>query len=169
MSPIDGRAFRNLLKVFPSGVVVVMAYDALGTERAATVSAFTAVSVDPPLVSVCLRIDSRTLAAIQMTRAFSINVLGEHQEHVARRYAEKAALGPPSRLTCVVFGAQVPVLDDTLATIAARVTDIHDAGDHKIVVGEVVGGRAADGRPLVHCHSHYACTRPLPQKEDTPK
>ncbi|HWH94851.1 MAG TPA: flavin reductase family protein [Baekduia sp.] len=121
---------------FATGVTVITAPGA--PPRGSTVNAITSVSLDPPLLLVCLRDESRTLAALMAARHFGVNILHEDQQALAHRFARRHPepfsgvghrVGPAS-------GAAL--LHDALATIECAVHDVADGGDHRIVVGRVL-------------------------------
>jgi len=122
-------------------VTVVSTRTAEGGRHATTASSFTSVSMDPKLVLVCLSAGSRALTGILATGRFAVHVLSEQQEHVARLFADP-------RRPAGSFG-RVP-LDESPVTLDCRTYDVHRAGDHWIVVGEVtaLAVRRAAG-PLV--------------------
>ena len=159
---INAPTFKNLVSRFPTGVAVVVASGSDFKPRGCTVSAFLPVSLDPPLVLVSLHRESETLSAIEYAGAFSVNVLRDDQERVARRFASG---DHASRFadTVVVYSnsSEVPALLDSLASLIVRVAYRVAAGDHALVVGELVGGRVRDGEPLAHCGSEFRCVRPL--------
>lgn len=137
---------------FASGVAVVTARR--GHERfGLTASSFASVSLDPPLVLVCV---ARTLpahAAIAAERAFAVNILGAHQLDVALRFAglkpELTDRFEGLAWTEGVTGA--PLLDGSIASLDCRVHASHPGGDHTIFVGEVAGAAiGSDGEPLLY-------------------
>ena len=147
-----GNVYRELLSTFPAGVTVVTAFDAEGKPRGLTLIAFCGVSLEPPLVLVCVDRASHTLPAIQHSGGFTVNVIGSHSPHVARLMATKAGdkferIG--WRRPELAEGG--PILDgDTAAHIVCRTWRATEAGDHWIFIGEVMEGAAAANRqPLV--------------------
>src|SRR5207253_10885835 len=81
--------YMNVMATFPSGVVVVTAYGPDGLPRGLTVSAFCAVSLDPPLALACIAKTSNTLPAVQHTDGFTANILAAGREQLARRMADR--------------------------------------------------------------------------------
>lgn len=161
---IDAAAFRNLAGQFPSGVTIVTVHGPEGHPVGATVSAFASVSLDPPLVSVCLANTSRTAQALYVAQAFAVNVLREDQRELAELFAEP---GNGTRFdgidarTCDIAQLHgLPVICDSLATLVCRTHRSVPAGDHTIFIGHVVGGRAREGSPLLHCRGAFGCFRP---------
>ncbi|MFB2600383.1 flavin reductase [Herbiconiux sp. P17] len=152
---IDPRMFRSVLGHFPTGVVVVTAIGADGDPIGMVVGSFTSVSLDPPLVAF---LPSRTSASYQRLRAsdrFCVNVLGEQQEDLCRRFASKEARKFDGVGWAAAPGGS-PILDGAVAWIDCRHEVRHEAGDHDIVVGRVtaLGAHTATG-PLLFFQGGY--------------
>src|SRR3984893_5782949 len=86
---IERQRFRDVMSTFPSGVVVLTAFENDSLPRGLTVSAFSAVSLDPPLALACIDKTSNTLAAVQHTGGFTANILAVGREQLARSMATK--------------------------------------------------------------------------------
>ncbi len=152
---IDRDLFRAVLGRFASGITVVTARDAQGTPHGMTISAFSSLSLDPPLVLVCVGNDATMAPVMANTETFAVNVLSDSQEALSRRFAGKiddrfAGVG----YTDGELGD--PVLDDVLASLQCRVVARHPAGDHVIVIGRVEQGAARDAKPLLYYRGGYA-------------
>ncbi len=158
---IDSQLFRDVMATFPSGVVVVTAYGGDGLPRGLTVSAFSAVSLEPPLALVCIAKTSNTLPAVQHANGFTANILAAGRERLARRMATKLSdkfdgiAWRPS-----VSGEGGPVLkEDAAAYVVCRLEQTIEAGDHWVLIGAVVeGGHHPHVTPLVFSRRQY---RPL--------
>jgi flavin reductase ActVB len=147
--PVDTLAFRQALAQFPSGITVVTARDAGGRPQGLTVSAFCSVSMEPPLVLVCVDERAEADGAIRSSRLFGVSVLAEGQEQVSRRFAS----GGPDKFEGIelVTGRHGTLLvPGALAHIECRVRSGHSEGDHTVWVGEVVSLATYAGRPLVY-------------------
>nr|WP_295107295.1 flavin reductase family protein [uncultured Caulobacter sp.] len=129
--------FRKAMGSFAAGVTVVTAcHD--GRLVGTTVSAFSSVSMDPPLVMVCLKRDSRTLAALNQARTFCINILAQEQGDLAYRFA-KSGTDDRFALTAVEAGVcGAPLLAGCVAAVECALHAAHDGGDHEILVGRVL-------------------------------
>ena len=140
-----------MLAQVPGGVVVVSTRDASGF-RGLTASSFAAVSLDPPLVLVCLDRFSATLEALAVTRAFNVSLLGRSQEFLADRFSGRApAVDPGWREVQHRAGANgLPVIEGGAAWFECELHDRHLAGDHEIVVGLVLDAGRGEAEPLVH-------------------
>ena len=120
-----------------------------------TASAFCSLSLDPPLVLVCVEKIATMHDAIIGCSHFAVNVLTEKQEQIARHFAEAEG----NRFEGIGFsrGANsVPLIEDTLALLECRRTANYDGGDHTIVVGEVETASWRDEKPLVYYRGGYA-------------
>jgi flavin reductase (DIM6/NTAB) family NADH-FMN oxidoreductase RutF len=147
-----------------SAVTVITAADpATGQPRGMTANAVMSVSLAPPLVVVSVRKLAHLHDALARSGAYSVTVLGEHQEAQARRFAGLPVgdqVDPPG----FRHAGGVPVLRDGLAWLAARVTAAHPAGDHTLFIGEVthVGADRPQDPPLAFHRSAFARLAPLP-------
>ena len=133
---VDG--LRAVRRRWASGVAVVTTTDGNGY-RGATVSAFTPVSLEPPLVLVCLEREGRMAELVPATGVFAVSLLDRAQEFLAERFAGRAPV-PDPRLTGIPHALAAngcPVLTGALAWLSCRAVAVHDGGDHLIVVGRV--------------------------------
>lgn len=154
----DPAGMRVARRRWASGVAVVTARDGDGY-RGATVSAFAVVSLDPPLVLVCLDREGRMATAVPVAGAFALSVLERSHEVLAERFAGRAPLVDP-RLTGVphaLTAAGNPILRRALAWFDCAVHAVHDGGDHLVVVGRVVETRVGDDTddPLLFYEGRY--------------
>jgi flavin reductase (DIM6/NTAB) family NADH-FMN oxidoreductase RutF len=151
---VDAREFRRGLGQFASGVTVVTTKDALGQPQGLTASSFCSVSLDPPLVLVC--VDNRLLArsAIADSGLFAVSVLSESQEAISRRFAAGGA-DKFTGVDLVPGRSGVPLVSGALCHLECRLAAAHPAGDHTIFVGEVEHLEATPGRPLLYHESGY--------------
>ncbi len=120
-----------------------------------TASAFCSVSLDPPLILVCVEKVATMHDSIVACSHFAVNVLAQSQEPIARRFAEVEG----NRFEGIGFtrGAHsTPVLDDSLAVLECRRTTTYQGGDHTIVVGEVESATWRDDKPLLYYRGGYA-------------
>ncbi|MEV4640396.1 flavin reductase family protein [Actinoplanes sp. NPDC049548] len=155
-----GRAaFRRTVGAFPTGVTLVTALTPAGP-WGMTVSAFTSVSLDPLLVLVSLAAGCRLGAAITDSGMFAVSVLPSGATEVARRFAAKVRPGGwPAFRDLGATAAPVsgcPMLESAPARFDCRVHAVYPAGDHELLLGEVVWFDGSDGDPLVFAHSRYA-------------
>ena len=145
----DPAEFREAMARLAAGVVVVTTREPDGTPRGFTATSFCSLSLDPPLVLVCLAHTSSSFAAFDSCTEFAVSILGAEQAEVARRFAtsgaDKFAAGghEPSP-------AFLPVVADAPVQLDCRLHARHRAGDHTIMIGRVSGVRLAAGEPLIY-------------------
>jgi flavin reductase (DIM6/NTAB) family NADH-FMN oxidoreductase RutF len=147
--------FRSVLGRFPSGVTVVTTKNQDGSDEGMTVSAFCSVSLDPPLVLICIEKNASAYEALTSAAGFVVNVLAASQEQLARRFA----IVDIDRFEGVGYSRSqngFAVLDDVLGIIECATFATHDAGDHSIIVGQVEAARAQTGTPLLYYRGGYA-------------
>lgn len=151
---ISPDEFRRALSRFASGVTVVTSRDAGGHLHGITVSAFCSVSLEPPLILVCIEKNTGSHLSLSETEYFAVNVLGAEQQHLSQRFASYV----PNKFETVEFAENergVPVLSGVLANLECRRFAFHDGGDHTIFVGEIEKITVTDGNPLVYFLGNY--------------
>jgi flavin reductase (DIM6/NTAB) family NADH-FMN oxidoreductase RutF len=161
---VDEETYREILANFPSGIAVVTSFDGDDKPNGLTVSAFCAVSLDPPLVLVCIDKDSNTLKAIELSGGFTVNLLAAGREDIARAFATKdSEKFSTVRWERVQTREAGPVLmDDCVSFAACTLHDSIEAGDHWILVGRVEDGAInSDREPLVYGQRRFAAWHEL--------
>ena len=151
---VGARQFRAVLGQFAAGVTVVTTRDAAGRPLGLTVTAFSSVSLDPPLVLVCVDNRSEANVGFRESGVFGVSVLAQDQEAVSQRFAA----GGPAKfegLPLRTGETGVLLVPGALAHVECRLAAAHPGGDHTIYVGEVVALAAWPGLPLVHQGSLY--------------
>ena len=141
MRPADVSAFRKAMGSFPTGVTVVTVTCDDGTMHGMTVNSLSSVSLDPMLVLVCLNQTSRGLGLIERAGTFAVNVLSAGQQHLSRWFADRHRPEGSIMFDGVPFEPGVtgcPILAGAAASFDCRLWQTHRAGDHLIVLGEVV-------------------------------
>jgi flavin reductase (DIM6/NTAB) family NADH-FMN oxidoreductase RutF len=167
-STIDVTAFRKAMSSFPTGVTVVTMASGDGTMHGVTVNSFSSVSLNPMLVLVCLYQTSRAVGLIEQAGAFVVNVLSAGQQDLSRRFADRHRPAGPAMFDGVPLEPGVtggPVLAGAAASFDCRLRQSYRAGDHLIVLGEVV---ALVHRPQVQPLIFHAGTHKSLEPESRP-
>jgi flavin reductase (DIM6/NTAB) family NADH-FMN oxidoreductase RutF len=139
---------------FATGVAVITTRDVDGKPYGLTANAVCSVSLEPPLVLVCIAKQAESHAAFARSGVFAVNILGHGHEELSRRFAVSG--GDKFRDLPHRSGAGgVPLLEGALGAVECRVVAAHDAGDHTIYVGEVQRLEASDGEPLLFFRGKY--------------
>jgi flavin reductase ActVB len=146
--------FRAALGRFPSGVTIVTTKDASGRLHGITVSAFASVSLEPPMILVCIEKTTGSHYAFHESEFFVVNILAEGQENLSNRFASQI----PNKFEGVDHRlglGEIPVLTGALVTLECRLAYAHEGGDHTIFVGLIEKSEVKDGNPLVYWHGNY--------------
>ena len=136
--PVSGAALREAMSRFPTGVSVVTARDAAGEVYGTTANALTSVSLDPPLLLVCLAHTSRTLEVLLESGAFGVNLLAADGEAVARGFARPSAVEAWDGVDHDAGPCGSPLFSAAHAAIECEIHEVYTAGTHAIVLGRVV-------------------------------
>ena len=155
MEKVTAERLRQLMGQFATGVTVVTAVDGEGNKAGMTASAVAAVSLEPPLILVCVNSKDPLHPVLKNAAAFAVNVLANDQESLSRRFADKAA-DRFAGVDCSAGPSGVPLLAGALANLVCVPWSTHSGGDHTIFVGQVIQGAAFDGDPLLHFRGNYA-------------
>ncbi|MBP6689023.1 MAG: flavin reductase family protein [Hyphomonadaceae bacterium] len=147
------QAYRRVMGAFATGVTVVTAADAKGAWSGMTVNSLTSVSLAPRLLLWCLGDRSARFAPFAEAETWGVTVLGDDGEAAARRFAQSAT--QDLRAEDAEQLAGVSVLREGLAQVACRTHDRKRAGDHLIIIGEVLDVRVRDGAALTFFRGGY--------------
>lgn len=152
--PVTENEFRNALSRFASGVTVVVSKDAEERLHGITVSAFSSVSLSPPLVLICVEKTTGSHAALVETEHFTVNVLSSEQQDISQKFASWS-LEKFDGVDMTMGELGLPMVNGCLANLECTMDQIIDAGDHSIFVGEVAHAHIFDGDPLIYFRSDY--------------
>jgi flavin reductase (DIM6/NTAB) family NADH-FMN oxidoreductase RutF len=158
---VTADEFRRACGRFATGVTVATVLDSQSVPHGLTVSSFTSVSLDPPLVLICIGHAVTCIDAFRAASHFALNVLSADQRGLSERFARKGHDrfdGTPWERG--VTGA--PLLPGSLAKIECAVHERFTSGDHDIFVGRMVRAEVAEGDPLLYYASRYREIRELP-------
>jgi flavin reductase (DIM6/NTAB) family NADH-FMN oxidoreductase RutF len=153
-SSVSSAEFRAACGCFASGVTIATVVDGAGEPHGLTVSSFTSVSLEPPMVSICLGHSVTVIDVFRAAKFFAINILAENQQVVSQHFARKGH----DRFQGVgwtVGETGAPLLEGVLVAIECEVEQRVAAGDHDILVGRMVATRINEGAPLVYFSGAY--------------
>jgi len=152
---ISSDAFRKAMGSFATGVTVITTRNAAGKPWGFTVNSFTSVSLNPPLILFCVGNGGESFTNVDEAEFFAVNYLAEDQEGISRQFA---AQGMADRFEGVGYREGphgTPLIEGSLGAIQCRKVAAHGAGDHVIVVCEVLDAELRDGNPLLFFRSDY--------------
>jgi 4-hydroxyphenylacetate 3-hydroxylase, reductase component len=154
---VTADLFRQAMGNWGTGVTIVSTAGRDGQPYGLTVSSFTSVSLDPPLILVCLDNRISGLQAFKDSGKFGVSVLAEDQADLSTLFAKKDSVRPPELYFTGKMG--VPLIQNSLVGIECKNQAIFPGGDHEILVGEVESvefGAAKEGKgPLLYCRGKY--------------
>ena len=149
---VDGKiedigSYRQVLGSFMTGVTVITTVDADGRQRGITANSFTSVSLDPPLVLFCVDYRAASYETFQKSDGFVIHVLSSEQQDLAKTFASKSETKFEGLETEAGFAGS-PILKDVHGWLECRLNETVIAGDHAIIIGEVLRYSSEPARPL---------------------
>lgn len=150
---VEADVFKSALSRFASGVTVVTTV-ADGARFGITVSAFSSLSLEPPLVLICIAGGAPSHDAIANAGKFVVNILSADQEAISNMFASRVE----DKFEGIEWHAGdlgLPVIDGSLGSIECVLHDSLAGGDHTIYVGRVVGAHLTDGQPLIYGEGGY--------------
>jgi len=157
---IDRERFKQVLRHWVTGVTIVTARHG-DQVHGMTVSAFTEISLTPPLVLVCADKASNTHGVIAAGGVFAVNILAEDQAGLSNTFASKQAEAERFVGLATETGATgAPLIPGTVASFDCRVVAAHEHGDHVVYVGEVIEARLGDKQPLLYHDGRYGSFAP---------
>lgn len=172
-SKFDARDFRSALGQFPTGVTVITTLKGDGEPIGCTASSFNSVSLDPPLV--LWSVDKKAFSAeiFEQAEHFAVNVLSEQQMPISNKFAGRGE----DKFKDVKYKSGeggAPILEECAAHFECKTWNVHDGGDHLIIIGEVVRyNHTATEAPLIFSRGNYAVAAAHPMLcsngEDTKK
>jgi flavin reductase (DIM6/NTAB) family NADH-FMN oxidoreductase RutF len=151
---VPPELFRRACALFPTGVAVLTTRAENGTPHGLTVNAFCSLSLTPPLVLVAVDRVCSLLETFEKSGHFAINFLAGDQRDLSIRFSEI----PEGRFSGVSWTPGVegaPLIEGAIGSLECRTQNVIDAGDHRALIGEVIGANVGDGDPLVFFRSNY--------------
>ena len=152
---LDPEQLRRSMRAWSSGVTIVTAAHA-GDHHGMTVSSFTSVSLEPPLIIISLHTESRTHRLVTASGAFAVNILGASQQELSERFAKSGGDDRFEGLETETLITGAPTLVGALARLDCRVQQVIPVGMNTLFLAEVVAARGdGEGSPLVYHNRHY--------------
>ncbi len=151
----DPRTLRDALGCFATGVTVVTCFDEAGSPVGLTANSFTALSLDPPLLLVCVAKSAASAGPLRSAQSFAVNVLQTGQRPASITFSTRGE-DRFGQTEWSVGEHQAPVLMKSLSVFECRRNAVHDGGDHFILIGEVVKASFEPGLdPLLYFRGSY--------------
>jgi flavin reductase ActVB len=164
--PLDLMTFRSALGHFPSGVCVITTVDPDNRPWGFTASAFCSLSLNPPLILVCLDQQADSHATFFNAGTFAVSILASHQRSLAVRFATKGVEKFDGLSTSSGPETGLPLIQEASVHLECRMHQKMPVGDHTILVGEVVGAAVDESvTPLVYHARQYGIMQPHPAEQ----
>ncbi len=154
MSKVTRESFRRALGKFATGITIITALDKHRVPMGMTVNSFASVSLDPPLVLWSVDDSSPLYDDFSVASHFAVHVLGESQQALSHRFSDDS-IDKFDGLDVRRGIDNLPLLDQQLALLQCEVVDCHEAGDHLILVGQVLDIQDQAGNPLLFFSGRY--------------
>jgi 4-nitrophenol 2-monooxygenase / 4-nitrocatechol 4-monooxygenase, reductase component len=155
---LSAREFRSVIGHFVSGVTVVTTSDE-GTWFGTTASAVSSLTLEPPMLLVCMNRSSTTGQAIARSNRLAVNILAEDQGPLAERFATKAR-DKFASVPAVAGRLGQPLIANALAQLECEVRDSVEVSTHSVFFGEVVTATVGDGLPLTYFRGEFGRLEP---------
>ncbi len=155
MSTISKDEFKQVMGSFAAGVTVVTTIDEEGRKWGLTATAFSSLSLDPPLCLVCVDKRAGSLDALRSSRRFAVNMLCRDQEELSNHFASRSDDKFAGIDDQAGEATGCPILPGALGVAECEVVDILSGGDHEIFVGQVMATTVSEGQPLLYWRGSY--------------
>jgi flavin reductase (DIM6/NTAB) family NADH-FMN oxidoreductase RutF len=166
-SSVTASNFREAMASFAAGVTIVTTIDSSGRPHALTATAFSSVSLSPPLCLVCIDRRSRTYQSVVRKGCFAVNILNANQQALSVHFASSVI----DKFEAVRWRAGdvtgCPIIESALAWMECGVAEVYSGGDHDIFLGRVASVRVHDGKPLVYWRGSYSSLPPAGEEAST--
>src|SRR5262249_29143611 len=157
-TPLPALEFRRALGHFATGVTVITVELEAGHAHGMTANSFASVSLDPPLISVCVDHRARLLPLLKEKQRFGVNVLKQDQQAFSEYFAGLEQNCEAEKRLGISFlwtTETIPLLENVLCQLSCKLSGLHIAGDHTIVIAEVESAKLSEGEPLLFYRGRY--------------
>ena len=152
--PIDKNELRRVMGHFATGVTVITTVSKTGEPYGLTANAFSSLSLEPPLLLVCVDKKAESYPHFEESKVFTVNILSDSQEALSRRFAVSG--GDKFQNVAYHMGANgAPIIDGNIGYIECKLYAGYDGGDHTIYLGEIQQAETRDAKPLVFFRGGY--------------
>lgn len=151
----DPAEFRRVISHLPSGVTIVTAADDTGARVGFTASSVTSLSLEPPMLLVCVDRRSDSLAVLRSAQAFAVHVLAADESGLALRFAQSPAETRFDGVEHETRATGAPILRAGIAWLDCRLEKEFEGGDHSILIGRVVEAGTEERAPLIYWRGRF--------------
>jgi len=151
---IDARELRNVMGHFATGVTIITTKDVSGKPFGLTANAFSSLSLDPPLLLICVDKKVDCYACFEESKVFGVNFLSEGQDQLSTRFATKG-IEKFEGVSYKLGELGVALLDGAVAHLECKLINAYEGGDHTIYIGEIHSAAVLTDRPLLFFKGKY--------------
>jgi flavin reductase (DIM6/NTAB) family NADH-FMN oxidoreductase RutF len=152
--PIERNELRRVMGHFATGVTVITTFSKEGKLHGLTANAVSSLSLDPPLLIICVDKKAESYACFEDSGVFTVNILGDEQEDLSRRFAVSG--GEKFEGVAYRRGANgAPILSGALAHLECKLHATYEGGDHTIYLGLIEEAETREGKPLLFFRGGY--------------
>jgi len=151
---IEARELRNVMGNFATGVTIITTKDVNGKPFGLTANAFSSLSLDPPLLLICVDRKVDCYACFEDSKVFGVNFLSEDQDQLSTRFATKG-IEKFADVSYKLGELGVALLDGAVAHIECKLVSAYEGGDHTIYVGEIQNAAIVGDHPLLFFRGKY--------------
>jgi flavin reductase (DIM6/NTAB) family NADH-FMN oxidoreductase RutF len=152
--PIDRNELRRVMGHFATGVTVITTLSKEGKMHGLTANAISSLSLDPPLLLICVDKKAESYPCFEESKVFTVNILADDQEDISRRFAVSG--GEKFEGVAYRRGANgAPILNGTLAHLECKLYAAYDGGDHTIYLGQIEEAETREAKPLLFFRGGY--------------
>jgi flavin reductase (DIM6/NTAB) family NADH-FMN oxidoreductase RutF len=162
---LTAEKFRMAMGSFAAGVTIVTTMDSSQRPHALTATAFSSVSLNPPLCLVCIDRRARTYRSVIRSGCFAVNILSAEQRSLSAHFASPIVEKFETIPWRIGEMTGCPIIEGALAWMECSVAEIYSGGDHDIFLGRVASVQVHDGTPLVYFRGSYSSLPPAPDEE----
>ena len=152
--PIEKNELRRVMGHFATGVTIITTFNKEGKLTGLTANAVSSLSLEPPLLVICVDKKAESYSCFDESKAFTVNILADDQEALSRRFAVSG--GEKFEGVAYRRGANgAPILNGALAYLECKLYAAYDGGDHTIYLGEIEEAETREARPLLFFRGGY--------------
>lgn len=151
---MDPALFRRACAQFATGIAIASTLDSSGSPHGLTINSFTSVSMDPPLVLICIDRSAGLLSIFESAGHYGLSFLSAGQRDLSSRFARRGQ----NRFDGIDWRPGLtgsPLIPGALAHLEGKITNIVEAGDHTVLIAQVISADIHSGRPLLYYESGY--------------
>ncbi len=154
MSTLSNQVFKRAMGLFPSGVAIVTTIAVNGNKHGFTASALSSLSLDPPLILVCLANSADCFEPFITSDKLAINVIGEKQHDLAFKFATKG-VDKFDGDEFIEGNTGLPIIQDCILSLECKIKNTFPGGDHEILISEVLHANINEGTPSIWFEGNF--------------